>query len=125
MNHLQGHRTPDRVYYRNILEANALLGATLFRPPHGWMRPRQARLIDKRFGIVMFDVVTRDYSKRMTPEQVLGNVKKYSRPGSIIVFHDSQRGERNLKGALAPSIEWLKMQGYRFDVLSNLKHSEK
>jgi hypothetical protein len=65
----------------------------------------------------MWDVVTRDYSKYMTPEKVLNNVKKYVRNGSIIVFHDSLKAEKNLKYALPLAIEWLKGEGYSFGLI--------
>ena len=64
----------------------------------------------------MWDLVTRDYSKRMNGEEVLANVKKYVRNGSIITFHDSLRSEENLKYALPRAIEWLLEQGYEFKV---------
>ena len=62
----------------------------------------------------MYDLVTRDYSFKMNGEEVLNNVKKYTRNGSIIVFHDSLRAENNMKYALPRAIEWLKSQGYEF-----------
>lgn len=65
----------------------------------------------------MWDVVTRDYSKYMTPERVFENVKKYTRDGSVIVFHDSLKAEKNMKYAMPESIKWLKEQGYTFKLL--------
>ena len=65
----------------------------------------------------MWDVVTRDYSNRLTPIQVYNNVKKYTRDGSIIVFHDSLKAEKNLRYALPHSIEWLLKQGYTFGAI--------
>ena len=65
----------------------------------------------------MWDVVTRDYSKYMTPKQVLENVKRYTRDGSIIVFHDSLKAEVNMKYALPKAIEWLIEQGYTFELV--------
>ena len=65
----------------------------------------------------MWDVVTRDYSKKLTGEQVFANVKRYVRNGSIIVFHDSLKAEKNLRYALPKSIEWLMENEYRFDTL--------
>ena len=62
----------------------------------------------------MWDLVTRDYSYRMAGEDVLENVKRYTRNGSIITFHDSLRAEKNLKYALPLAIEWLLEQGYSF-----------
>ena len=107
MHHLQGFKEVSKHYYRDIIEADRLIGSVLFRPPHGIMRWKQARAIKKHFNIVMYDLVTRDYSSRMTPEQVLHNVKRYARNGSIIVFHDSIKASRNMRYALPSANEWL------------------
>lgn len=117
MHHLQGFKEVSKHYYRDIIEADRLIGSVLFRPPHGIMRWKQARAIKKHFNIVMYDLVTRDYSSRMTPEQVLNNVKRYARNGSIIVFHDSIKASRNMRYALPRAIEWLASKGYEFDKL--------
>ncbi len=117
MNHLQGFKVRSRRYMRNITEANELIGSSLFRPPHGIMRWEQAYLIKGHYNIVMYDLVTRDYSKKLTGEQVLDNVKRYTRNGSIIVFHDSLKAEKNMRYALPRAIEWLKEQGYEFRII--------
>ncbi|MCM1022182.1 MAG: polysaccharide deacetylase family protein [Muribaculum sp.] len=114
MNHLQGFKVTSRRYLRNIQQAHELIDSTLYRPPHGIMRWGQAAIIKDHFNIVMYDLVTRDYSKKMTGEKVLKNVKRYARNGSIIVFHDSLKAEANLRYALPRAIEWLKEQGYEF-----------
>ncbi len=114
MHHLQGLKVRSMKYMRDITEAAAYIDSNLFRPPHGLLRWEQARAIKKHYNIVMYDLVTRDYSKRLSWEAVFGNVKKYARDGSIIVFHDSLKAEANLRKALPASIEWLKEQGYEF-----------
>ena len=67
----------------------------------------------------MWDVVTRDYSKWMTADDVINNVKRYTRNGSIITFHDSLKSIDKLHYALPESIKWLKSQGYEFKTISN------
>lgn len=114
MHHRQGFKTRSKTYLRDILEADDLIESSLFRPPHGLMRWGQAYVIKKHYNIVMYDLVTRDYSKKLTPEQVLQNVKRYARPGSIIVFHDSLKAWPNMHKALPEAIRWLKSQGYEF-----------
>ncbi|MBQ9077155.1 MAG: polysaccharide deacetylase family protein [Muribaculaceae bacterium] len=114
MHHLQGVKVTTLRYMRDITEANELIDSTLFRPPHGLIRWAQARAIKDHYNIVMYDLVTRDYSKNVDGERVLANVKRYTRNGSIIVFHDSLRAEKNLRYALPLAIEWLKEQGYEF-----------
>lgn len=120
MHHLQGVKECAVKYLRDITEADSLIASALFRPPHGIIYPKQARLIRRHYHIVMYDLVTRDYSKRLTGEQVLDNVKRYARNGSIIVFHDSLRAENNMRYALPRAIEWLKEQGYEFKQLPML-----
>ncbi|NDV78846.1 polysaccharide deacetylase family protein [Dysgonomonas sp. 511] len=116
-NHLQGIRTFSKRYLENSRLASEHIESDLFRPPHGHMRIPQFFTLRKHYQIVMWDVVTRDYSKLLTPQQVLENVKKYTRDGSVIVFHDSVKAEHNMKCALPLSIEWLKDQGYTFELL--------
>lgn len=115
MNHVQGAKVSAKVYLQNVEKAHAIIKSPLFRPPHGLLRWAQSRVLRSRFAIIMYDLVSRDYSKKLNGEQVLTNVKKYARNGSIIVFHDSLKAERNMKYALPRAIEWLREQGYDFD----------
>ncbi len=117
MHHLQGMRSMSWRYWRDITEADALIGSPLFRPPHGLLRWKQARAIKEHYNLVMYDLVTRDYSRKLTAEQVLANVKRYARNGSIIVFHDSLKAWENMRRALPAAIEWLQSQGYEFRTL--------
>lgn len=117
--HLQGVKTTTRRYMRDTLQADELLHTKLFRPPHGWLRPRQASSLASRFRIVMYDIVTRDYSRRLTAGEVAGNVKRLARPGSIIVFHDSLKSLPRLEEALTESLEWLIGKGYSFGLIAS------
>lgn len=115
MHHLQGLKESPTTFLRDITEADELIESPLFRPPHGIMWWSQARVLKRHYNVVMYDLVTRDYSRRMTPERVLDNVKRYARNGSIIVFHDSLKASRNMRYALPRAIEWLRGQGYEFE----------
>ena len=117
-NHLQGIRTRTKNYIKNADMAGDYISSKLFRPPHGHIRIRQFFKLRKKYKIVLWDVVTRDYSIHMTPDKVFENVKRYTRNGSIIVFHDSIKAEKNMKEALPRSIEWLKEQGYAFKLIT-------
>ena len=81
------------------------------------MRPLQYQVIRrKKYRIIMWDLVTRDYSKRLNADEVLENVKRYARNGSIITFHDSLRSIDKLHKILPSAIEWLQEQGYEFRI---------
>lgn len=116
-NHVRGFSFKAPEYLENVEKANELIQSDLFRPPHGYMGWKQYRALRQRYRIIMWDLVTRDYSKRLNGPQVFEKVKRYVRNGSIITFHDSLKSEKNTKYALPRSIEWLMAQGYRFDVL--------
>lgn len=115
-NHIGGLRHGIRSYLANVEKANDLLYTDLFRPPHGWMKWGQYIAVRRRYRVVMWDLVTRDYSTRLNGRDVLFNVRRYARPGSIITFHDSLKSEDKLLYALPRSIEWLLSQGYSFKV---------
>lgn len=114
MHHIQGIKSSRRRYLCDITEADKLIDSPLFRPPHGLLRFGQAKAIKDHYNIVMYDLVTRDYSRKLTPEKVLDNVKRFARNGSIIVFHDSRKSSRNMRYALPRAIEWLFERGYEF-----------
>lgn len=116
-NHIRGFEFLTKNYLANTDKANEMMQTDLFRPPHGHMRWAQYHVLKKFYKIVMWDLVTRDYSKKRNGEQVFQIVKKYVRNGSIITFHDSLKAEKNMKYALPRSIEWLKEQGYEFKLL--------
>ena len=114
MHHLQGAFTTTKRYVADINEADSYIHSALFRPPHGLIRWKQAAAIKGNMRIIMYDLVTRDYSQKLTREEVLNNVKRYTRNGSIIVFHDSLKSQQRLRWALPRAIEWLKDNGYKF-----------
>lgn len=117
LHHLQGSKVTTKRYLRDVLEARKLIDSDLFRPPHGLLRRSQLLALRKEFRIIMYDLVTRDYSRRLTPEDVVENVKKYTREGSIIVFHDSLKSLPRIRKALPESIDWLISEGYEFGLL--------
>ena len=136
-NHLGGARHMLHTYINNVRMCQNIIDANmtssgdglktsrsfsekqrlLFRPPHGWMRHDQYAWLSRRYKIVMWDLVTRDYSRRLTADDVVSNVKHYARNGSIITFHDSLRSIDKLHTALPQSLEWLIQQGYNFQLL--------
>lgn len=117
LHHIQGASATTLRYMRDAAEGADVTGSVLFRPPHGWLRPRQLLALKKHYKVVMYDLVTRDYSKRVDALRVIENVKRYTRDGSIIVFHDSLKSISKLREALPLALEWLKEEGYEFHTL--------
>ncbi len=119
MHHLQGMRTRGVTYLRDVTEADELIGSRLFRPPHGIMRWGQAKAIKARYNIIMYDVVSCDYNRRLSSDRVFENVRRHVRDGSIIVFHDSLKARDNMLQAMPRAIRWIMEQGYEFHVIGS------
>lgn len=117
MRHANGFAYSTDEYIRSVEDANVLIGSCFFRPPYGRIKPTQYKQLKKRYTIVMWDVITRDYNAKLSPEKVLSIVKKYSRNGSVIVFHDSIKAQKNVFEALPKAIEFLQREGYRFRII--------
>lgn len=107
-------------YLNDVKKCDELVKSNLFRPPHGILYPWHSLKLSRKFNkkVIMWDVLTMDYNKNLSPNQVVDNVKKLVRPGSIIVFHDSLKAWDRLKVALPKSLEHLANEGYTFDVIN-------
>lgn len=119
LHHIRGFGISPEAYLKDADECERLTGSRLFRPPHGWLTPSQLKEIRKHYRVVMYDLVTRDYSKNVSADEIVSNIKRYTRNGSVIVFHDSLKSIDKLKTALPESLLWLKEKGYKFSLLSD------
>ena len=124
-NHLNGWKTETNHYIDNfkLCETECLKLNTehsfLFRPPYGKIKPSQTKAIrNLGYKIIMWDVLSYDFDPNIIPEKCLENVISNTEQGSIIVFHDSKKAEKNLKYALPKAIQILKNKGFVFDVIS-------
>lgn len=128
--HLNGWKTSSKAYLQNSLKAQQLMLRTatefpfknaFFRPPYGKIKNAQAKqLVQEGFKIVMWDIVSEDYNQKISPQKCLQNVLQHTKPGSLIVFHDSLKAERNMKFALSRVLEHYSTQGYDFRSLDRL-----
>ncbi len=117
-NHLNNWKTPNDEYIKNIERASEFIDSKLFRPPYGKIKPSLINKLTPYYKIIMWDVLTRDYDCTNSPEKCMDIIKSRASKGSIIVFHDSIKAEKNLKQVLPQAIEYLKEHGYTFDKIS-------
>lgn len=116
-NHLKGWETTKTGYLENIEKCQILTKSNLFRPPYGRIKKSQYSVLSKEYKVVFWDVLSYDYDKFVTPEKCLANSLRYTRNGSIIVFHDSIKAQKNLKFTLPNYIEHFLKLNYKFAVL--------
>ena len=115
-NHVKGWKYSTADYIANVQKFPK--ETKLFRPPYGrtWLWQRMAV---KRLGyeIYLWDVLTRDYNPHRTPEAMLKQIQRQTRPGSIINFHDSIKSNERMLAVLPLAIEWLLANGYELKTL--------
>ena len=117
-NHLKGFTTNVKNYLDDFQKANNLIKSTLFRPPYGRMTRRQTAEIIKTHKIIMWNVLSVDYNHKISPKLCFLNVKTFTKSGSIIVFHDSQKAEKNMKYALQATLDYFSERGFWFENIS-------
>jgi len=129
-NHLNGWKTDCKSYVSNVLKAEmainefaaprrehskSLMAKKLFRPPYGRITPSQIREIEARnYKIVMWDVISEDYNIKNPAHNSIKNIIRYSKPGSIIVFHDSEKAFPNLQFILPEILKYFADKGFEF-----------
>jgi len=119
--HLNGWKTTTNEYIENIKDATSLIESNLFRPPYGRITKRQIRALSSIKNlpqqIIMWDVLSADFDLKLNGEDCARNVIKNTKPGSIIVFHDSQKAWDRMSVALPMVLAYFSQLGYRFEAI--------
>lgn len=119
--HLNGWKTSATEYLRDVNHCQELLpstsGKVLFRPPFGKLNPRHFAALEK-MHIVMWDLLSYDFDSGCDPEKSLEQLKRLTRSGSIVVFHDSLKAEKNLKLILPTYLQFLTDSGFKVEKIN-------
>lgn len=124
-NHVNGWKVRDELYVQDILMAGKYIDSHLFRPPYGKITRFQIKLLtgirnsphQTNFRIIMWDVLSGDFDQALTYENCALNVISNAKPGSIIVFHDSDKAFPRMKEALPRVLEHFSKKGFRFETI--------
>lgn len=116
-NHVRGFQLSTQEYVANVNKASELIDSKLFRPPHGRIRSSQIKALRNDYQIIMWDVITYDYDKKKTPEAVFNIIRRHSKKGAIVVFHDSVKAEKNVLSVLPKALAYWNEQNYQYGLL--------
>ncbi|MCW3081062.1 polysaccharide deacetylase family protein [Segetibacter sp.] len=116
--HINGWKSGDMVYLKNITLAQQTINSTLFRPPYGRITRSQVKELLPRFKVIMWDVLSGDFDLSLSPQKCFDNVVTNTTSGSIIVFHDSEKALPRLAFALPKSLEFFAGRGYVMKAIS-------
>lgn len=119
MHHVNGWKTSASGYLNEIEEASQLIDSKLFRPPYGKMSRFQGKALrEAGWEVVMWSVLSADFDRSKSPSACWEIVQQATRPGSIIVFHDSEKAWPRLSVILPQTLEFFSRQGYTFEQLN-------
>jgi peptidoglycan/xylan/chitin deacetylase (PgdA/CDA1 family) len=121
--HLSGWKTSTQAYLEDVAACDAILADTVgetprfFRPPYGWMSPGQAKGIEPAKKIVMWNLLSYDFDANVSPEILIRACASRTSPGTIVVFHDQQKTQAQLKKVLPDYLDFLVGGGYTTQLL--------
>lgn len=115
--HINGWTTKNKKYFYDVELANSIIKTNLFRPPYGKITPSQIRVLKKQYKIILWDVMSMDYDKRISKKKCLKNIYKFTQNGSIIVFHDTLKAQEKLFYLLPIILEKFSKSGFEFSAI--------
>ena len=122
-NHLNAWKVKNEAYLHNVLQAKQYIDSPLFRPPYGRISSflvNQLLSPAYRMQTVMWTVLSGDFDKNISSQRCLENVLFYTKEGSIVVFHDSDKASEKLRYALPEVLKYFSDKGYLFSALKPL-----
>lgn len=119
--HLNGKKTADDVYIKDIQEAAKYIDSNLFRPPYGRLKSFQAKIIttlNRPYKIIMWTVLSGDFDPEISTQRCLENVLFKTNNGSIVVFHDSEKASEKMRSTLPVVLRHFSEKGYTFEKIN-------
>ena len=117
LNHLNGWKTKDDAYVKNILSAKKYIDSVLFRPPYGRITFKQLRSLSnlqQPFKVIMWSVLSGDFDNGISNIKCLNNVINNACSGSIVVFHDSEKALEKIRFTLPKILDYFINQQFEF-----------
>lgn len=119
--HLNGKKTDDETYIKDIQEASKYIDSNLFRPPYGHITSFQAKIIttlNRPYKIIMWTVLSGDFDQSISQQRCLENVLFKTTNGSIVVFHDSEKAAEKMKATLPAVLKNFSEKGFSFEKIT-------
>lgn len=120
-NHLNGWHTKKSKYISDVNIAEQHITSNLFRPPYGRITRGQIGALTQKaqpYKIVMWDVLSGDFDTTIDGQKCADNVLNNIEPGSIVVFHDSQKAWDRMSYALPKVLAYCNEQGWALKTLT-------
>ncbi len=121
--HMNSSKVSQSDYIEDVEKCEAVLleklniTTNLFRPPYGSLGKSKFSHLKDKYKVIMWDVLSKDYDLNLNPKICLEKTIKYTKNGSIIVFHDQQKSKFKLEKILNPYLDFLEDSGFETALL--------
>ncbi|WP_224487663.1 polysaccharide deacetylase family protein [Robertkochia flava] len=127
-NHLNASKSTPDIYMKEVEKTEERIAletgspgkkeTPLFRPPYGKINKKITGLLHAQgYRVIMWSLLSADFDPALNTAKSLSSLKKHTRPGSIIVFHDSLKAFENLKVILPEYLKFLNENGFEMESL--------
>ena len=110
---LKARKTADDTYIQNTEQCASLVKSNLFRPPYGQISNSKVKAL-RAYEIIMWTLLAEDWNPKLDISKKLIRLQTLSRPGDIVVFHDSLKAKKNLYYTLPKVLEHFTKEGFEF-----------
>ena len=117
MTHPMGWGKSKKMYLRDIEKAQKYINSNLFRPPYGKINIKSNKTLQKKYKIIMWDIVGGDFDENCSPKKVIENITLNLSKGSIIVLHDNLKFKEKMLSALPTVIENIQKKGFELKAI--------
>jgi peptidoglycan/xylan/chitin deacetylase (PgdA/CDA1 family) len=119
--HLNGWNNSNSAYIEDVHQASTLIASTLFRPPYGRIKRKQAKILEHEgYKIIMWTILSADYDHSLNKEECASRVTSHIDNGNIYLFHDSDKGEERMLHALPILLKLATDKGFLFKRIEHL-----
>lgn len=115
--HQKGWAMSTERYIEDVDLAGDMLHTELFRPPYARITRTQLQQIAQRYRIVMWNVLSRDYNRHLSPKKCLRETIRGLRGGDIISLHDSAKSFKNTSYVLPVLLRKAREMGLQCKIL--------
>lgn len=121
--HLDGWQTPAGVWRADAASGAEALKQVLGRPPV-WFRPAYGHLpirlrswLMRRYRVALWEVMGYDWLPARSSAACLQDVLRLTRPGAVVVLHDTDRSAHVVLPMIEPLIQGIQARGWQLCAL--------
>lgn len=112
--HINAHRVSSRQYLDDVNRFDEQVNTPLFRPPWGALTLRTFFSLRKTKDIVLWHLSSNDFSLgKFDLQRDFEKLKKGTKGGQIVLFHFSQRHEKETRQILPLYLDWLSANDFK------------